>query len=84
MKAIELYFHVVLFVVDNFAKLKFKIFDSVLNLALVGVKGLRYLYSVMKGEVVSLLNSFQRSKSEDSIASSGQSGIEKMCNVYLG
>ena len=38
MKAIEKIFHVVLFVFDTF-KIKFKIFPSVLSLALLEVKG---------------------------------------------
>ena len=42
MKAMEQYFHVVLFVFDKVCKMKFKIFSSILNLALLGVKGLTY------------------------------------------
>ena len=40
MKAIEQYFQLVLFAFDNFCKMKFKIFYSVLNLTLLEVKGL--------------------------------------------
>ena len=43
MKAIEQYLQVMLFDFYNFAKMKFQIFPSVLNLALLGVKGLRSL-----------------------------------------
>ena len=40
MKAIEQYFHAVLFVFDNHVKRNSRFFPSVLNLALLGVKGL--------------------------------------------
>ena len=46
MKAIQQYFQVVLFVFAQFFKIKFKIFYTVLNLALLGVEGLTLKYAL--------------------------------------
>ena len=66
MKAqIEQYFHVVLFVFDNFAKRNWRFFSSVLNSALLGVKGL-YICSAPYSDRAILVFSFRSGPGVDS------------------